>query len=71
MDIQDRARNEKLGDDLLHGVAQIAEFLNQPVGRVGYQIRRGAWPVFRTGKIIHARKSELRARASGQLSKDS
>jgi hypothetical protein len=50
--------------DILHGVREIAKYLRQPVKKTNYQIAQGQWPIFRTGKLIHARKSELSARAS-------
>jgi hypothetical protein len=55
--------------DLLPGVKAIADYLGQPESKTGYQIRKGEWPTFRIGKLVYARKSELRARASGQVSK--
>lgn len=50
--------------DLLDGVREIADYLGQSEKQTGYEIRKGRWPVFRMGKKIKARKSELDARAS-------
>jgi hypothetical protein len=68
MDIQDQgAQGATLGDDLLPGVAAIAEYLAQPESVTGYQIRQGYWgdAVFYVGKRVFGRKSRLRARANG------
>jgi hypothetical protein len=56
-----------LGEDILDGVRKIAEYLGQDEKKTGYQIRAGYWDgaVFRVGKLIKARKSELARRASG------
>jgi hypothetical protein len=72
MDIQDRGRAQRgrLGDDLLDGLAEIAEYLNQSVSVTGYQVRQGYWgdAVFRVGKRLKGVKSRFNARASGQVS---
>jgi hypothetical protein len=56
-----------LGKDILDGVRAIAKYLSQDEKKTGYQIRAGYWDgaVFRVGKLIKARKSELARRASG------
>lgn len=50
--------------DLLDGVREIADYLGQPEKQTGYEIRMKRWPVFRMGRKVKARKSELDARAS-------
>jgi hypothetical protein len=52
--------------DVLHGVAAIAAYIKLPKHKTNYEISKGYWPVFRRGKLISARKSELRAAASGR-----
>jgi hypothetical protein len=51
----------RLADDLLSGVRQIADYLGEPQRRVEYLSERGLIPVFRVGRRVHARKSQLDA----------
>jgi hypothetical protein len=54
--------DQSLADDLLVGVAAIAEYLGEPPRRVFYLAKRGAIPAFKLpgAAIWHARKSTLR-----------
>jgi excisionase family DNA binding protein len=67
----DRNRNSapSLADDLLHGIRGIAEHTGLPERRVLYLVETGRIPVFRLGRRVHARRSELdralRAQAAG------
>lgn len=49
------SRNE----DILTGVKQIAAFLNERETHVGRLANTGQLPVFRSGRLIRARKSTL------------
>jgi hypothetical protein len=51
----------RLADDLLSGIRQIAEYLGESERRTEYLVERNLIPVFRLGKRINARKSELAA----------
>jgi hypothetical protein len=54
--------NQTLADDLLVGVAAIAEYLGETPRRVFYVAKRGAIPAFKLpgAAIWRARKSTLR-----------
>ena len=49
-----------LSDDLLHGVAAIAEYLGVPERKIHWQIRKGNLPVVRLGRLIVGSKHQLR-----------
>jgi hypothetical protein len=49
----------KLGDDLLVGVPDIAEFLDQPRRRVQWWVDQRLIPVKKIGSVWTSRKSEL------------
>jgi excisionase family DNA binding protein len=51
----------RLADDLLSGVRQIADYLGESERRTEYLAERGLIPVFRVGRRVHARKSQLDA----------
>jgi hypothetical protein len=48
-----------LADDVLDGVKEIAAFIGKSERQTFHLVHAGAIPVFRLGKKIHARKSEL------------
>jgi hypothetical protein len=48
-----------LRDDLLTGVAEIADYTGQPKRRILYLIETHGLPVFRRGRVIHARKHHV------------
>lgn len=50
-----------LADDVLDGVREIAEFIGKSERATFHLVHAGQLPVFRLGKKIHARKSELEA----------
>ena len=52
---------DDVGSDRLRGIAQIAEFLNEPVRRVAYLVERNLLPHGREGAQIIASKARLRA----------
>lgn len=55
---------ENLGDDLLRGAAEIAEFVfGDPAERrrVYHLSEKGELPIFRMGSQLHARRSTLLA----------
>jgi hypothetical protein len=49
-----------LAADLLHGVGQIAQYLGMSERQIHWQIRRGAIPIARLGRLIVGSKSKLR-----------
>jgi hypothetical protein len=51
-----------LSDDILAGVHEIAEFIGKSERATYHLAANGSLPVFRIGKKIHARKSELERR---------
>jgi hypothetical protein len=55
-----------LADDLLHGAAEIAEFLGLEERQARHQIDRGNIPVTRMGRLIVGSKSALRRRFVGE-----
>lgn len=57
---------EKLGDDLLQGIAQIASFLNEKERRALYMLEQQQIPAKQIGRRWYARKSELTAFFSSQ-----
>ena len=57
---QRNAATDGLGDDLLVNIKTIARFLGQPQRRVQHWADTGAIPVFQTGGLWTALKSELR-----------
>jgi hypothetical protein len=54
-----------LRDDLLTGVAEIADYTGQPKRRILYLIEAHDLPVFRRGRVIHARKHQVDAYFGG------
>ena len=52
---------DRLGDDLLNGVPAISDFLGEKEWETRWHIRQGHYDaaIFRTGKMIRARKSLL------------
>ena len=50
-----------LADDLLEGADEIGAFIRKSPRQTYYLAGRGEIPVFYIGKILHARKSELRS----------
>lgn len=50
-----------LADDVLDGVKEIAAFIGKSERATFHLIHGNQLPVFRLGKKIHARKSELEA----------
>jgi hypothetical protein len=52
---------DRLGDDLLNGVPAISQYLREKEWETRWHIRQGHYDsaVFRTGKMIRARKSLL------------
>lgn len=50
-----------LANDVLDGVKEIAEFIGKSERATFHLVHQGAIPVFRLGKKIHARKSQLEA----------
>lgn len=57
----------ELKDDLLAGVPEIAAFLGFTTRKVYNLAEMGELPVFKLGGKIHARKSELERRFSGDV----
>jgi hypothetical protein len=49
----------QLGDDLLTGAGEIADYLKWPVRRVYHHANRGYLPIKHVGQLLIARKSEL------------
>jgi hypothetical protein len=49
----------RLADDLLRGIAEIAEYTGETYRAAHWRIVRGDYPVTRVGKIVTARKSEI------------
>jgi hypothetical protein len=49
-----------LADDLLRGIARIAEFIGEPTRRGFYLAETGQIPAFKQGRLWMARKSRLR-----------
>jgi excisionase family DNA binding protein len=58
-----------LRDDLLTGVAEIADYTGQPKRRVLHLIEAHGLPVFRRGRVIHARKHQVDAYFGGAASR--
>jgi hypothetical protein len=54
--------SERLGDDLLMGCRNIAEYLNLTEAEVRWHIQKGHLSVSRMGRLHVARKSELAKR---------
>ena len=54
-----------LRDDLLTGVAEIADYTGQPKRRILHLIEAHGLPVFRRGRVIHARKHQVDAYFGG------
>jgi hypothetical protein len=54
-----------LRDDLLTGAAEIADYTGQPKRRILYLIEAHGLPVFRRGRVIHARKHQVDAYFGG------
>jgi hypothetical protein len=54
-----------LRDDLLTGVADIADYTGQPKRRILHLIEAHGLPVFRRGRVIHARKHQVDAYFGG------
>ena len=50
-----------LADDLLNGVAEIAEFLGWSQRKTYYELGRSGIPGFKIGQTWHATKSGLRS----------
>lgn len=48
-----------LAGDILKGVKEIADYRGETVRATYHHVAKGYLPVFRVGKIICARKSEL------------
>jgi excisionase family DNA binding protein len=57
-----------LAADLLTGVAEIAEYTGQSKRRILYLIEAHGLPVFRRGRVIHARKHQVDAYFGGAAS---
>jgi hypothetical protein len=51
----------RLADDLLTGIRAIAAYTGETPRRTEYLAERGLIPVFRVGRRVHARKSQLDA----------
>ena len=49
----------KLADDLLRGIAAIADYTGESYPAAQWRVERGDYPVTRVGKIVTARKSEI------------
>lgn len=56
-----------LKDDLLRGVAEIAEHIGESERRVYYLCECGHIPAFKIGNGWHARKSALDRRYGGEI----
>jgi len=56
-----------LRDDLLTGVAEIADYTGQPKRRILRLIEAHGLPVFRRGRVIHARKHQVEAYFGGAI----
>jgi hypothetical protein len=54
-----------LRDDLLTGAAEIPDYTGQPKRRFLYLIEAHGLPVFRRGRVIHARKHQVDAYFGG------
>jgi len=54
-----------LRDDLLTGVAEIADYTGPPKRRILHLIEAHGLPVFRRGRVIHARKHQVDAYFGG------
>jgi hypothetical protein len=63
----DALRKRALRDDLLTGVAEIADYTGQPKRRILYLIEAHGLPVFRRGRVIHARKHQVDAYFGGAV----
>ena len=50
---------EMLADDVLDGVKEIAAFIGKSERATFHLVQANQLPIFRLGKKIHARKSEL------------
>lgn len=64
---------ESLRDDLLTGGAEIADFLSIHRTLVYRMVRTGQLPVFRMGRVLHARRSALLshvAKLEGQATRE-
>ena len=55
------AQPVRLADDLLTGIREIARYTGESERRTEYLAERGLIPVFRVGRRVHARKSQLDA----------
>jgi hypothetical protein len=56
---QGKISSDRLADDLLTGIRAIAQYTGESERRTEYLAERNLIPVFRIGKRICARKSEL------------
>lgn len=54
-----------LANDKLKGVAEIAEFIDEPQRRTNYLLERKLIPGWKIGAIWHSSKAKLRAHYSG------
>ncbi len=61
---------ETLAADILRGARAIGEYTGLPTRQVFYLVEKNELPVFRLGKIICARKSELRRELSAEGGRD-
>ncbi len=61
---------ETLAADILRGARAIGEYTGLPTRQVFYLVEKNELPVFRLGKIICARKSELRRELSADGGRD-
>jgi hypothetical protein len=57
-------QSEPLADDICSGVPEIAAEIGYTERATYHAVAKGQIPVFRIGKKIHARRSELRRRFS-------
>ncbi len=58
---------ETLSSDILRGARAIGEYTGLPTRQVFYLAEKNELPIFRLGKIICARKSELRRKLSAEV----
>jgi hypothetical protein len=58
---QAKTSSARLADDLLTGIRAIARYTGESERRTEYLAERGLIPVFRVGRRVHARKSQLDA----------
>jgi excisionase family DNA binding protein len=65
--LEQKELKRALRDDLLTGVAEIAEYTGQPKRRILHLIEAHGLPVFRRGRVIHARKHQVDAYFGGTV----